>query len=255
MAAPPGIVTLLTDFGLDDPFVGVMKGVILSRFADAKIVDLAHGVHPQDVIEGAFWLSRCARHFPPGTVHVAVVDPGVGSDRAPVVVQGAAAAFVGPDNGLLAGLGDQVRRIELSSLPEPSATFHGRDVFAPVGALLASGELAFEDVGPEAALEVPSPLPAATVASEGIDGVVVSVDRFGNLITNIEADDVRRLRSPHVRLGALVRPVRRTYAEADAGDFVAVINAFGTLEVAKRDGNAERTLEAGRGAAVRVESR
>jgi len=258
--APPGlgVITLLTDFGLADPFVGVMKGVIVSRFAEARIVDLCHGVAPQQIEEGAFWLERSFRWFPPGSVHVAVVDPGVGSVRRAIAVRAAGHYFVAPDNGILSGPlwneAAEVRALDLHSLglPEPSRTFHGRDVFAPVAAELASGRVRFDALGNICRAERGA-LERCVVDDLGIQGKVMTVDRFGNLITNIEASLLDSFQPPRVWVGGRACPVVQTYSDAAEEELVALVNAFSTLEVAVRNGNAAGYLGLGRGAPVRVE--
>jgi len=259
--ARPGIITLLTDFGLGDPFVGIMKGVILSRFPSAQIIDLTHGIPPQAVSEAAFWLERSHAWFPPGTVHVAVVDPGVGSARPILALEACEQLFLAPDNGLLADRllaspGARVRALDLDrlALPAPSATFHGRDIFAPVAAGLASGALALDGLGAPAQPRPCVLTPPATDA-EAIHGVVITVDRFGNLITNLGRDVAVAEGARYVLLGERAIPIVRTYADAAPGDLVALINAFDVLEVARRDGNAEAHLGLGRGTAVRVPRR
>ena len=254
--APSGLITLLTDFGLQDPFVGIMKGVIAARFAAARVIDLCHGILPQRVAEGAFWLERSFRWFPPGTVHVAVVDPGVGSARRALVVHASGHYFVGPDNGLLSGplseAGCLVRSIDLDALalPEPSRTFHGRDVFAPVAAGLANGELAFSSVGPAFSAAQRDALPQCRVSDDRVDGEVVTVDRFGNLITSIDAAAAAGLPQGRLRVaGASCRRVG-TYAEAAAGELVTLLNAFSTLEIAVPGGSAQALLRVARGEAV-----
>ncbi len=257
---PSGIVTLLTDFGVNDPFVGVMKGVILSRFGEVRLVDLAHGVSPQDVREGSFWLARSVPWFPPGTVHVAVVDPGVGSERRALAARCDDQILLAPDNGLLSGALARSARIEVYviepdrfQLPPLSSTFHGRDLFAPVAAELASGRCGLSDVGP---MQVAPPPPSVVPPKQtdgAVEGTVVVVDRFGNLITDIDAAMVRPLEPVQVRISDRVLDLRRTYADASPGELVALINAFGTVEVARRDGDASRTLGLTRGQTVRVE--
>jgi S-adenosyl-L-methionine hydrolase (adenosine-forming) len=252
-----GVITLLTDFGTDDPFVGVMKGVILGHFPEARIVDLTHGIGAQDVAHGAFWLERSFRWFPAGTVHVAVVDPGVGTARAPLCVRAAQHVFVGPDNGLLAGIiarerGAEVRAIDLGAagLPAPSATFHGRDVFAPVAAQLSARRRAFDEIGPLVSAPASPVLPQPERVGDEARGTVVCSDRFGNLISNLDASLLGDFARPEVEIGGIVRPLVRTYADGEVSDYVAVINAFGTVELALRDGSAARALGIGRGAAV-----
>jgi S-adenosyl-L-methionine hydrolase (adenosine-forming) len=252
-----GIITLLTDFGLSDPFVGIMKGVILSRFRGASVVDLCHGIPAQSVADAAFWLERAYRWFAPGTVHVAVVDPGVGSARRILAARADGHLFLAPDNGLLAtsltGVGAEVRAVDPSrlGLPPPSATFHGRDVFAPLAAELASGVLTFAAVGVPASAE-PCVLAAPYLSAEALCGVVVTIDRFGNLITNLDRGALEAAGARRVLVGEREVPLRRTYADAAPGELLAVINAFEVLELAIRDGSAERQLGLGRGAPVRV---
>jgi S-adenosylmethionine hydrolase len=263
--APNGIITLLTDFGLSDPFVGMMKGVILSRFPVARVVDLTHGVPPQDVAAGAFWLERTYPWFPPGTVHVAVVDPGVGTSRAQVVAQAHGHYFVAPDNGIIAGVAAsdpnaEVRRFTSSALGlgTPSSTFHGRDLFAPVGADLASGRLRLGAVGEPGTLEVGPLVAARTASTDEVAGRVVVVDHFGNLITDIEAPEVARVDQAEIVVAGeavSVLPLGGSYASVASGELTALVNAHGTIEIAVRDGNAATRLGVGPRAEVRVRSR
>ena len=255
------VFTLLTDFGTVDPFVGVMKGVIVSRCPGAQLIDLTHGIAPQAVAEASFWLERSFRWFPADTVHIAVVDPGVGTERRAVALRAHGHVFLAPDNGLLGGIASsdparQCRVIDWVSvgLPTPSATFHGRDVFAPVAAELAAGRLVYENVG--AVVGDWKPSLVASTRNEGgvIVGEIVTVDRFGNLISNIDTDALSELVEPIVEVGPVRRPLSRTYADTAPGDFVAVVNAFGTVELAVRDGSAADSLELGRGTEVRVQS-
>lgn len=252
------VLTFLTDFGLQDPFVGIMHGVVLSRAPDARIIDLSHGIRPQDVTEAAFWLDRSQRWFPPGSVHVAVVDPGVGSQRAALAVAAQRQFFVAPDNGLLGPLlqrapDAQVHHVDTAALglEVPSRTFHGRDVFAPVGALLLAGT-PLDEIGPKLPPQAPSAYPRATLATDAIDGVVVAIDHFGNLITNIDADDLANVGATRAEVGGGLLPLRGTYSEVSDGELLALINSFGTLEIAQRNGNAAKALGLPRGAAVRA---
>lgn len=254
--APSGVITLLSDFGTADPFVGVMKGAVLSRFRQAIVVDLCHGIRPQAIVEAAFWLERCYVWFPLGSVHVAVVDPGVGTARQLLAVASSGHFFLVPDNGLLpatlsAHPSCELRAVDATELglATPSATFHGRDVFAPVAALLASGEKKFAELGPTTEA-LPCALAAAVQTATGFRGEVVTIDRYGNLITNIDAGAWTAQRSSHVAVGSRRLPLCRTYADAARGELVALINAFGVLEIAERDGSAERTLGCGRGSPV-----
>jgi S-adenosylmethionine hydrolase len=255
------IVTLTTDFGLVDPFVGIMKGVIASRAPVARIVDVTHGIPPQDVLAGALALRHAAPYFPPRTVHVAVVDPGVGSARRPICVETTSAFFVGPDNGVLslAAPADTTRRIihltdERFFLEPRSATFHGRDVFAPVAAALAVGT-APAALGAEVAEMVRLAPPVPAVEPRRIRGEVIYVDGFGNLVTNVDAPTLARCpaRSVVVR-GTRTGGVQRSYAAVAHGEPVAVVNSWGLLEIAVRDGSAAKQLSAGVGEPVTVEA-
>jgi S-adenosyl-L-methionine hydrolase (adenosine-forming) len=251
-----GIVTLLTDFGTRDPFVGVMKGVVLGRCPGAAIVDLTHEIEPQAIAAGAFWVGQAYRYFAAGSVHVAVVDPGVGSERRALVVRAEQQLFVGPDNGIFevvlrrAGTAE-ARSIELErlGLKGPSRTFHGRDVFAPVAGLLAAGALAFEDVGPAVVPVATRHVPQANVAATSAEGEVVVTDRFGNLVTNLEGFETTGAR---VSVAGRTLALVGTYADVEPGALAALVGSFGQLEIAERDGSAARTLGAQRGTPVRV---
>lgn len=251
---PNGIVALLTDFGLVDPYVGQMKAVILALFPEARIVDLAHGVPPQDVTVGAFFLARSRAYFAPGTTFVAVVDPGVGSERRLLVAEAGEHVFLAPDNGLLpAALGSTARFRELDpercSLSARSRTFHGRDVFAPAAAWLARGapvdSVARELVSPA----VSGALPTAEL--RGKDEVLARVlfaDHYGNLVLGATPEDFDgevRGWSAQVR-GASIAFVG-TYAEARSGTACALVDSFGSIELAVRDGSAAAMLGLGRG--------
>ncbi len=262
------LIALLTDFGTRDPFVGVMKGVILARCPGAAVVDLTHEIPPQRIEEAAFWLERCFRGFPEETVFVAVVDPGVGSSRAALVARAHRRWFVGPDNGVLASALEldparQVRRIDPArlGLPTPSRTFHGRDVFSPVAAELASGRLTLDAFDVSETRSVPFvalPKGAPVVRVDRIEGRVVTVDRFGNLFTNIAAGlllDRGAFAGAVVEVGGAFAPLRETYSDVESGALVALVNAFDVLEVAERDGDAATSLGVGREATVLVRAR
>jgi len=260
-AARGSVIGLLTDFGTDDPFVGVMKAVIWSRCPGAAIADLTHAVPPQNVAEGAFWLERTFRWFAAGSIFVAVVDPGVGTARRALAIAAHDRVFLGPDNGLLAAAvsSDPRRRVyeidvAKTGLPVPSRTFHGRDVFAPVAAELASGRIRPSDVGPAQEDVAPSPLPPLDVDPGQVRGTIVTVDRFGNLITNITVESIAAIERPHVRVAEHDFPILETYADVASGDCLALLNAFGTVEVAQRDGSAASSLRLGRGASAVVRS-
>jgi len=252
-----GIVTLLTDFGTRDPFVGVMKGVVLSVDRRLSVVDLTHEIEPQAIADAAFWLAQSFAWFPAGTVHVVVVDPGVGSARAGVVVRAHGHYFVGPDNGCFElvvrrATSVEVRRIDGArvGLSEPSRTFHGRDVFAPVAARIAASRLDFEAVGPPHELLVTERLPEVVRDREGTTGAVVVVDRFGNLVTNVPAAVLRP--GARLTLGDVTLELVGAYAEVAVGAAGAVIGSCGTIEVFVRDGSASALFGAKRGAPVRV---
>lgn len=262
MSERSGLVTLLTDFGLSDPFVGILHGVIAKRGPELKVVDLTHQVPPQAIGVGAFYLRHTFSWFPEGTVHVAVVDPGVGSQRHAVVVEALGHLFVAPDNGLLgevielaAAKGAAARsfRVDVAAprlgLTVASATFHGRDVFAPVGAELARGLSACE-VGPEASDLVPAPVAVVKRVSAGFEGQVVAVDHFGNCITNLCVGDLspEAAAQPErfqVCVGQRALRLVRTYSDAAAGELCALVSSFGTIEIAARDGSAARQLSEG----------
>jgi S-adenosylmethionine hydrolase len=267
MAAP--LVTLLTDFGTADGYAGALKGVLLSICPEARIVDLTHEVPPGDVRAGAFALACAARTFPPATIHIAVVDPGVGTERRGLLVEAAGAAFVGPDNGLLSLAARAPRRIRSLDRPQwfrhpVSRTFHGRDVFAPVAARLANGTPAHE-LGTEVRemMEICPEAPRRS-ADGSLEGEVMHVDRFGNLITNVSEHDLAALLD---RSGATAGSVDErlaveiagrtafllpTYGAAPGGSLLALIGSAGLLEVAVNGGAAHATLGASVGTRVRV---
>jgi hypothetical protein len=238
-----------------------MKGVMLGVCRDLQLVDVTHEVAPQDVFGGALVLRQAAPFFPRGTVHLAVVDPGVGSAREPIVIETAHGWFVGPNNGLLtlaAPAPRRVHRIEHPAfrLPVVSATFHGRDLFAPAAAYLANGAPAAA-LGPalEEARVVQLDLPAVRREAGTLRGEVIHVDRFGNLITNVFGATVAQPRPAECCVeigGARISGVRRGYFEAGAGELCAVVGSAGLLEVAVREGSATARLGLGRGAEVRV---
>lgn len=241
------VVALLTDFGFRDYFVAVMKGVILSINPGARIVDITHEVPPQDVFTGAFILKAAYRWFPPGTIFVAVVDPGVGTERAPLILKTRRYFFVGPDNGLLAPAAEEdgvleAYRIEVR-LPQLSSTFHGRDVFAPAAAYLSLGvepRLIGSPISQWKRLEIPE--------ARVVDGVVYSrvvyIDRFGNVYTSarslqgVSYGEVMCVETPR---GVLRARYVETYGRASPGEAVLLINSEGYLELAVAMGNAAAT--------------
>jgi len=256
---PSGIVTLLTDFGVRDPFVGVMKGVMLCSGAPLSFVDLTHAVEPQQVGDAAFWLARAFRWFPPGTVHLAVVDPGVGTERAAVVARGGGHWFVAPDNGVLEVVARRVPGLEAREIDAErlglevrSRTFHGRDVFAPTAARLALGRVLFEDVGPVRALLPTTHVPEPVVEGRTARGAVIVLDHFGNLITNLAASALPAGAAWRVRVAERELPVVATFAAVPVGALAAVVGSFGELELFVRNGSAAALLSAERGTPVDV---
>ena len=254
------IVALTTDFGLSDPFVGIMKGVIASRAPGATVVDVTHGIPPQDVLAGALVLRHALPYFPDGSVHVAVVDPGVGTSRRPLCVETSRGFLVGPDNGLLslaAPPGDVRRIVHLTEerffLAPRSHTFHGRDVFAPVAAALASGTAAAV-LGSELTDMERLGVPAPVADGDRIRGQVIYVDHFGNLVSNVSDDILARLGDVTITVReARVRGVASSYAAVAPGEPVAVVNSWGLLEIAVREGSARAALGARVGDPVVVE--
>lgn len=254
----PPIITLITDFGTRDSYVSEMKGVILSLVADVQLVDVTHDVEPQQVAEAALVLEAAAAAFPAGTVHLAVVDPGVGTDRRAIVVVAGDQLFVGPDNGLFTPMFMHAawRAFELTAKEfrraTVSKTFHGRDVFAPAAAHLARG-VAPERFGPAVEDPVRLPWPEAREGADGVGGTVIHIDRFGNLVTSIEAAHVAAVLADGqaaVRVAGRVLPLVGTYGELPAGRAGALIGSRNRLEVVVRDGSAAARLGAGRGTAV-----
>lgn len=256
------MVTLTTDFGLRDPFVGVMRGQILVRFPEARIVDLTHEVLAHWPAEAGFWLARSFRYFPLGTVHVAVVDPGVGGPRELAVVECEGHLFLAPDNGLLGGVVDTVaapvlRRVDGSVLARigigvPSATFHGRDVFAPLAAELAAGRLRPDELGPLVPELIPGWIEEPVVTAGQVTGSIVTIDHFGNLISNIGVTHLGGISQPVVRVGGRELALRRTYGDVRPGEYLALINSFGMVEVARAERSAAEGLGLDRGAPVSV---
>ncbi|HZP40382.1 MAG TPA: SAM-dependent chlorinase/fluorinase [Candidatus Binatia bacterium] len=244
------LIALTTDFGTDDPFVGIMKGVLATRAPGVPVVDVTHGVPPQAVLAGALVLRHAAPWFPPGTVHAVIVDPGVGTARRALCVETPRACFVGPDNGVLslAVTAADVRRIvqlenEAYFLSPRSPTFHGRDVFAPVAAALATGT-APAALGPEVADMQRLTEPPWVREGDRVRGEIVYVDHFGNLFTSIPASalDTFSGRPLSITLGGARVPLAGTYAAAAPGEAVAVVNSWGLVEIAVRDGSARAVL-------------
>ena len=265
LGRPAGVITITTDFGHKGPFVGVMKGCILTRFPDARIIDLTHEIVVHWPAEAGFWLSRSFAYFPAGTVHVAVVDPGVGTSRDIIAVSAQGHVFLAPDNGLLAPIvgrfpdasivrfgAAQLARLGVSA---PSATFHGRDIFAPVAAELAAGRCRPADLGSRVDSLIPAWVDEPTVDATGISGVIITIDHFGNLISNIDGGLIEHFASPQIRAGNHVFPLVRTYGDAQPGDYLALINSFGVVELARAEQSAAEGLGLSRGAPITVRDR
>lgn len=252
------LITLTTDFGVQDPYAAAMKGVIHRLCPKATIEDLTHAIAPQDVWEAAYYVAGAAPWFPRETIHIAVVDPGVGTERRPIVVRAGGQCFIGPDNGIFSVL---LREFPLENahvienpdfmLPDVSYTFHGRDIFAPAAARLANGanlQEAGRAAGELLALNIPEPSPQPGGA---IEGVIVRVDRFGNAISNIH----RRLYAVDnvctVRVGGAVIPeISRTYGDRRAGELLALFGSSGYLEIAVNQGSAADAFALHRGMPV-----
>lgn len=265
------VISLLTDFGLEDPYVGIMKAVILSRAPDVDIVDLTHQVDPQDLTVASFLIDGAWAWFPMHTVHVVVVDPGVGGSRAIVAVAAAGHFFLAPDNGVLTLILDSAPVEAAVYVENPdffihpvSRTFHGRDIFAPVAAHIALGR-ALAEFGPQAPpgdlcrLNLPAPHISETRSGAVLVGTVITSDRFGNLITNL---DEARLRSfvPDMEAAGLaihigdqmVHGLSFSYQAVAPGELLAIIGSRGYLEISVNAGDASRRCGAGRGSEVRV---
>jgi S-adenosylmethionine hydrolase len=262
MNNPSGIITLTTDFGYDDPFVGVMKGKILGRKPDCQIVDLTHGIHAHWPVEAGFWLQKSYRYFPQGTIHIAVVDPGVGTARAILIAEADGHVFLAPDNGLLAQTlrtsnDSVVYRLSQEWLnqqgwPQASFTFHGRDIFAPLAAEFAASGTAPADVGQQTTDYSPCPLEQPTLADNMVHGTVITIDHFGNLITDIEESTLGKLKNPIALTGGKSFRFQNTYGRCKSGDYLALINSFGVVEISRSQGNAAEGLGLGRGTPVTV---
>lgn len=260
------IITLTTDFGMRDSYVGTMKGVILGICPDARIVDMTHDITPQNILEAVFMLERFIAYFPPETVHVVVVDPGVGSDRRPIAMTTPQARFVGPDNGVFGLVWQQslarwsaaeVQAVELHNqrfwLPEVSNTFHGRDIFAPVAAHLACGADMQVMGDTLETLIVPAVPQPEWKSGRHVVGEVVFIDHFGNCVTNLGVEHLEQL---YVNAGstilqyiilevdapAITTPllISATYADAEPGEVLSLLGSSGRLEIAVNQGSAHK---------------
>lgn len=274
MNRPPSIITLTTDFGTSDIYVGVMKGVILNINPNVQIIDITHAVSPQNIHEAAFTINSAYRFFPKGTIHVVIIDPGVGSDRQAMVCKTDHGFFVCPNNGVLSYLLQHIESEETETpeavaienptyiLPRVCNTFHGRDIFAPVAAHLSLG-VSLTDVGTPIQNLIRFPFPAVHTTRDTLTGQIISVDSFGNLITNItenvladfllasesNKDTVKEFDKKFVSAqfeiivgNTTLNKLNSAYAESDSGKPLAIIGSFGLLEIAINLGNAEAQL-------------
>ena len=264
MALHRPIITLTTDYGTNDHLVGVMKGVILSINPEATVVDITHGVLAHDVLDGALTIGQAYNYFPPRTIHVVVVDPGVGTTRRPILVASDQHYFVAPDNGVLSAVYDNTEALYVWNITSEhyfrqpiSNTFHGRDVFAPVAAWLSKSwqSSAFGDAVEDF---VRFAIPKPRVNGNSIRAIVLKVDNFGNLITNLKAEDAPALVAADAKFAIKVgkgevTKLLPTFANGAAGEVFGVIGSSGYLEISVNKGNAAKVLGVGRGAEVAVE--
>lgn len=281
------VLTLTTDFGTHDPYVGIMKGVVLTICPAAQLVDMTHAIGPQDIAAAAFALPTYSDYFPAGTVHLVVVDPGVGSARQPLALETPHAYYVGPDNGIFSLVwrqaharwpADAIRAVALTEprfwrpgMEMPSATFHGRDIFAPVAAHLAAGT-PLAALGPPLHTPVLLPMPEPTIeadeaqaaseraaagqaTSPRLRGQVMVIDHFGNCISNITAAHLDQVGPPDtlaVHVWTRRLPLLRTYADVARGRALALLGSEGYLELAIRDGSAAHALGITPGTAIQI---
>ena len=250
-----GIITLTTDFGLKDAYVGTMKGVILSIFPQARLVDITHEVEPQNILQARFLLRNFISYFPKGTVHLVVVDPGVGSERRPILVESQGQFLVGPDNGVFTDFfPDSAGIFHLNKseffLEKISQTFHGRDIFAPASAHLASGREP-EEMGEPITDPVSFPFPKPEKQGNLLLGEVIYIDRFGNLITNLSGEEIPE--NALIRIvGKEIPGLSKSYAQHSPGTLLAIIGSSGFLEISLANDNASLRLKAGVGQPVEV---
>ena len=256
------IITLLTDFGHEGGFVSALKGVILGINRNAQIVDMSHEIGPQDIFDGAFTFLVNYKHFPKDTIHVGVVDPGVGSRRKLLCAQTPSGTFVVPDNGLVSPILEREKNAEVYELANPklflpvvSNTFHGRDKLAPAAAHLSKG-FPIKQVGPKVSSWQKVDLGLARVESKKITGQVIHADRFGNLITNISGDDVKRLgplETLSVRVkGKTIPRMVKFFSEVRPGDLLVLVGSSNFVEVACNLGSAAERLKVTRGEKVEI---
>ena len=260
--SPASIITLTTDFGHKGPFVGIMKGVILARLPQARIVDLTHEVHAHWPAEAGFWLAHSYKNFPAGSVHVAVVDPGVGTERDILGCRHDGHIFLAPDNGILSDvLGgnspDEVYRLSKGLVDQInpgniSSTFHGRDIFAPLAAEISAGNILIENIGEKTRDIVPSLVEQAEHIGSKLQGKIVALDSFGNLISNVSHTEIKQITNPLVICGGRQLRLQDTYGRSQPGELLALINSFDMLEIARSEGSASEYLGLGLGAPITI---
>ncbi len=265
MGTTPRVVTLLSDFGLRDQYVGCMKGVMLSLNPNLAFIDIGHLVPPQDVRSAAFILGQAYPCFSAGTIHVAVVDPGVGTDRRAIVVYAGAQFFVGPDNGIFSWVYDREESFTVYEITAEhyfrkpvSSTFHGRDIFAPVAGWI-SRNTPLQQIGPVCQDPVRFKLPELTRVRDAlIQATVLAVDSFGNIVTNLKPEDVPAYAAPGTRACKMlmsqkeITAFRNTFGEGAAGEIFVVPGSTGFLEVVMRNGSAAAALNASPGTLIGV---
>jgi S-adenosylmethionine hydrolase len=258
------IITLTTDFGLHDHFVGTVKGVILNILPEAEIVDITHSIQPFDILDGALSIAAAYSYFPAGTVHLVVVDPGVGSPRRPIIASTEKHEFVAPDNGVLSLVYHREERLRVVAVNAPhyylqpvSHTFHARDVFGPVAAYLAKG-VAVAKFGEEVSDFVRHPFPRPQRVDERrMRGMVLKVDTFGNLLTNLSPSDIPELAKPGAQVGIavngkLLAGIKNSYAEGGDGEVFGIVGSMGYLEIVSNRQSAAQILGAAKGAEIAV---
>ena len=251
-----GVITLTTDFGHTDPYVGIIKGVIFGINPNATVIDLSHNVPPQDVFCAALVLTSAVQYFPQGTIHVGVVDPGVGSKRRPLLIEAEGSFYIGPDNGLLSFA---VKEKKITSIIElrndayflkpTSATFHGRDIFAPVAAHLSLG-IAAKALGNPVDKFVTIDWPRLSERNGSLEGEIIYIDRFGNLVTNIRAEDLQPFTAGGLTIsvrGHKLYGLNSTYASGAEKELSALIDSWGLMEIAQFRGSAQAFSGAQRG--------
>lgn len=249
------IITLTTDFGLKDHYVGTMKGVILSINPDAVITDITHEIPPYDIFNAAFALRNFYRYFPEGTVHVVIVDPGVGSKRKPVVIEADKNIFVGPDNGVFTFVCREAKAVRVFEISNPryvladiSSTFHGRDIFAPAAAHLSTG-VPPDELGEKIKRPVKLPVREPEVRGNEIVGEIVYTDYFGNLVSNIPDNLIKPGSKIYVG-NNIVKGVSRSYADVPKGEILAIIGSSGFLEISVNQGRASDVIDIGKGTII-----